>query len=217
MKSLDHFEEKIGYQFQKKALLKGALTHSSVRHSGNMFERLEFLGDRVLGVVIAQFLYEQFEREPEGDLAKRLAVLVSKDTCDKVGHLIALPQVLKLSGDRSGNSAILADAVEALIGAIYLDGGLDPCRKFIIQNWERFVRESSSPPKDAKTTLQEWAQSCGFPVPVYTLVETTGPDHAPLFRVEVSVQGQPSCSGEGNSKRVAEQMAAAKLLTSVSK
>ncbi|MBY0281490.1 MAG: ribonuclease III [Alphaproteobacteria bacterium] len=217
MKDLNPLEEKIGYQFKDQTLLKSALTHSSVRHSGNVFERLEFLGDRVLGVLIAEYLYKNFPKESEGDLAKRLAVLVSKETCNKVGHLIALSDFLKLIGDRSPHSSVLADAVEALIAALYLDGGLDECRKFVIRCWKVFIEKNMIPPKDAKTTLQEWAQAKGLPIPVYKLIESSGPDHEPLFKVEVTIMNKPPYYGIGSSKRIAEQAAASDLLTSLIK
>ena len=217
MKDLSSLEEEIGYRFHDQALLKNSLTHSSVRHSGNLFERLEFLGDRVLGVVIAEHLYKHFPKESEGDLAKRLAVLVSKETCNAVGNLIALPDFLNLIGDRNPNSAILADAVEALIAALYLDGGLDECRKFVICYWKVFIEKNMMPPKDSKTTLQEWAQGKGLPIPVYRLIEASGPDHEPLFKVEVSIMNKPPHYGVGNSKRIAEQAAASDLLASLLK
>lgn len=217
MKDIKFLEEKMGYKFRDQVLLRNALTHSSVRHSGNVFERLEFLGDRVLGVVIAEYLYKHFPKESEGDLAKRLAVLVSKETCDKIGKLIELPEVLKLAGERSSNSAVLADAVEALIAALYLDGGLDECRRFIIRYWKTFIEKNMTPPKDSKTTLQEWAQSKGLAIPVYKLVESSGPDHEPLFKVEVSIVNKPPHYGVGSSKRIAEQAAASDLLASLLK
>lgn len=217
MKDIDSLEEKIGYKFKNQDLLKKALTHSSVRHSGNVFERLEFLGDRVLGVVIAEYLYKNFQKESEGDLAKRLAVLVSKETCNQIGNLITLPDFLRLAGDRSTNSAVLADAVEAMIAAIYLDGDLKAAGQFIVNYWKPFIEKNAAPPKDPKTTLQEWAQSKGLPIPLYKLVESSGPQHEPVFKVEVSIINHPSHYGVGNSKRIAEQAAANSLLASLSK
>lgn len=217
MKEVSSLEERIGYKFKNQALLKGALTHSSVRHSGNVFERLEFLGDRVLGVVIAEYLYKHFPKESEGDLAKRLAVLVSKEACNKIGNLITLPDFLKLAGDRSTNSAVLADAVEALIAAVYLDGGLEACSQFIVRYWKAFIEQNAAPPKDSKTTLQEWAQSKGLPIPVYTIVESSGPQHEPIFKVEVTIMDHLSHYGVGSSKRIAEQAAANSLLASLLK
>lgn len=217
MKDISSLEEKINYKFKNQDFLKKALTHSSVRHSGNAFERLEFLGDRVLGVVIAEYLYKHFQKENEGDLAKRLAVLVSKETCDQIGNLVTLPDFLKLAGDRSTNSAVLADAVEAVIAAIYLDGGLKACSQFIINYWKPFIEKNTAPPKDPKTTLQEWAQSKGLAIPSYKLIESSGPQHEPLFKVEVSIMNHPPHFGVGNSKRIAEQAAATSLLASLLK
>ncbi len=211
-------EEKIGYCFKSKQLIQSALTHSSVRHKGRLFERLEFLGDRVLGLVIADLLYKRFPKENEGDLAKRSAALVRREACDKVAKSLSLQDYLVLvSTEKVSNNAILANAMEALIGAMYLDGGLIPCHQLIQKHWEDLLTEDAEPPKDAKSSLQEWAQRKGKPIPVYKIIDCTGPGHAPFFRVSVLIESLPEVIGEGASKRQAEQNAAKILLESFQK
>lgn len=211
-------ETKIGYRFKKLNLLESALTHSSVRSKGKLFERLEFLGDRVLGLVIADLLYHKFSAETEGDLAKRLAVLVCRDACIKIADTLDLRQFFQVVGNEIGpNSAMLADAVEAFIGAIYLDGGMAPCQHFIKKYWDELLNGDLTPPKDAKTSLQEWAQSQGKKIPTYALISTEGPDHGPTFVVSVHVEGLREANGKGASKRQAEQKAAQTLLEMIQK
>jgi ribonuclease-3 len=218
MTSFCFLEEKIGYRFKNQQLIQSALTHSSVRHKGKLFERLEFLGDRVLGLVVADLLYKRFPSEKEGDLAKRSAALVRREACDKVARFLSLQDYLVLvSTENIPNNAILANAMEALIGAMYLDGGLSPCHQFIQQYWEELLSEDIKPPKDAKSSLQEWAQSKGKPIPVYNVIECTGPGHAPFFRVGVFIESLSEVIGEGASKRQAEQNAAKILLESLKK
>lgn len=210
---------KIPYHFQDETLLKMALTHpSSTRsHKVSDFERLEFLGDRVLGLVISQMVYERYPKEKEGDLAKRFAALVCREACWDVAQQMNLSHHLKASfGDTSPNSAILADAVEAIIGAIYLDGGLEAAKAFINTYWSALLEKDIRPPKDAKTALQELAQSKNSNVtPVYEVVDHTGPAHTPTFTVRLTVEGIGNAIGTGTSKRQAEQMAAKKLLEEI--
>jgi len=214
--NLQSLEEKLGHTFKDKNLLKMAITHSSVRGSGKHFERLEFLGDRVLELVVSENLYKQFTAEKEGDLAKRLAALVCRSTCEQVAGYLNLAEYIKVNGaDLGPRSAILGDAMEALIGAIYLDGQLPACKKFINKMWFGETMQNIEPPKDSKTSLQEWAQINKKPIPVYKLLETTGPDHAPTFHVEVQVAGRQTVMGEGNTKRAAEQDAARKFLSTI--
>lgn len=218
MTSLSLLEEKIDYHFKDAKLAQSALTHSSVRHKGGLFERLEFLGDRVLGLVIADLLYKRFPKENEGDLAKRSAALVRGEACDKVARSLSLQDHLVLvSKENTSNNAILANAMEALIGAMYLDGGLIPCHQLIQKHWEDLLTEDAEPPKDAKSSLQEWAQRKGKPIPVYKIIDCTGPGHAPFFRVSVLIESLPEVIGEGASKRQAEQNAAKILLESFQK
>ncbi len=213
MSDLKVLQQKLGYTFQKESLLQAALTHSSVRSAGKNFERLEFLGDRVLGLVICEILYHRFPKEREGDLAKRLASLVRREACESVAEILQLSGFLKTTAaDLGKRSAILGDAVEALLGALYLDGGLAPCTHLIKTFWKGLWDQTSTPPKDAKTQLQEWAQSQGKPIPVYQLVSVKGPDHAPTFEVKVSIDGYPEILTTGLSKRQAEQKAALSFL-----
>ena len=217
MQRLQDLEKKIGHVFKNKNLLEAALTHSSIRLGGKDFERLEFLGDRVLELVVAEQLYLYFTKEKEGDLAKRLAALVCREACEKVGHELELSNFIMLNGaELSPRSAILSDAVEALLGAMYLDAGLVPCSHFIKLYWKDLRNKTLSPPKDPKTTLQEWAQTHEKAVPTYELIETTGPDHAPTFLVQVHVLNHVPVKGNGTSKRQAEQNAALNFMDNIS-
>ncbi|MBX9805872.1 MAG: ribonuclease III [Alphaproteobacteria bacterium] len=207
---------KIPYKFQDSTLLKMALTHPSSSRSQKVsdFERLEFLGDRVLGLVIAKMVYERYPKEKEGDLAKRFAALVCREACLEIAHQMNLSTHLIASlGDITPNSALLADAVEALIGAIYLDGGIEAASTVINAYWPALLEKDISPPKDPKTALQELAQSKNLGVvPSYEVLDHSGPAHTPTFTVRVSVEGLGEAIGTGASKRQAEQMAAKKLL-----
>jgi ribonuclease-3 len=210
--------EILGYEFSDPVLARVALTHRSAAGRGDpTYERLEFLGDRVLALVIADLLFEHYPHEEEGALAKRLVALVRRETLAEVAAKLSLGPLITLSkgeeeaGGRS-NPAILADVCEALIGAIFRDGGLPPARKFIERHWHFLMTSEKTPPKDAKTTLQEWAQGKGFDLPEYTTVARTGPDHAPRFTIEVSVDKFPPERADGASKRIAEQAAAELLL-----
>jgi ribonuclease-3 len=190
----------------------------SLRSADN--QRLEFLGDRVLGLVISEMLFTAFPDEDEGALARRLAALVRQDGLDQVAREIELGKYLLLSrGEEEGggrkNPAILADACEALIGALYLDGGLEMARRFIERHWRSKMDAEAKPPQDAKTTLQEWAQAAGLALPLYTVVKSEGPPHDPVFEVSVSVAGQKPVTARGRSKRAAEQAAARGLLDQV--
>jgi ribonuclease-3 len=213
------FLNAISYKFNNIDLLRKALIHPSVSslYRETEFERLEFLGDRVLGLVIAHSVYSRHPEEPEGDLAKRFASLVCREACMDIAIQINLDRYLKVSaGDATPNSAILADGVEALIGAIYLDGGMESATRFITCYWAALWEKDRTPPKDAKTTLQEYAQKKGSGiVPVYKVTDHTGPAHAPTFCVQVSVKGLGDATGCGASKRQAEQAAAKTLLETV--
>jgi ribonuclease III len=212
-----HPEFELGCRFKDSALLEQALTHSSMsgasgdRLSSN--ERLEFLGDRVLGLVIAHILYQRFPDEPEGDLARRHAALVRKEALARIAIEAGLGDCVRMSrgeDDAGGreNPGLLADACEAVIGAIYLDGGLEAAAEFVHGYWQALVDEDPTPPKDAKTMLQEWAQGRGLALPKYRETAREGPPHAPIFSVEVVVSGIAPVTGVGPSKRAAEQAAA---------
>ncbi len=209
----------LGYGFRRPELLRQALTHPSAtshRKGGAAhYERLEFLGDRVLGLVVADLLMARFPSESEGALAKRLSALVRRETLIEVAIGIGLDRHLVLGvgeQDSEVNGSMMADACEAMIGALYLDGGLEVARDFVVPHWMPFVEAEITPPQDAKTGLQEWAQARGLPLPDYREVDRRGPHHEPWFTVEVTVEGYAPASGEGGSKRVAEQAAAGRLL-----
>jgi ribonuclease-3 len=211
-------EERLGHRFANPGLLERALTHSSAASDASN-ERLEFLGDRVLGLVVADKLYSLYPQDPEGMLALKLNALVRKDTCAVAAAAAGLPKHLVLANSeaKSGgrNKAVIrAGACEAVIAALYLDGGVDAARRFIEQYWANAFASLNSDMRDAKTALQEWAQSGpAKATPVYRLVRREGPDHAPAFVVEVSAGEQEPVNGEGRSKREAEQAAAQAMLT----
>lgn len=214
---IEELAGRLGYRFADDTLLREALSHPSQAGAGRSYERLEFLGDRVLGLVVADLLMHRFPAEPEGDLARRFAALVSRDCLLAVARDLDLGGFLSLakgeeeSGGRE-NPATLADACEAVIGALYQDGGLAAARQFIAGEWTSRIEADLAPPRDAKTALQEWAQAAKKPLPVYRTVTVEGPSHEPVFRVEVEVEGFPPESARGSSKRVAERAAAAALL-----
>jgi ribonuclease-3 len=207
----------LGHEFADPKLLREALAHPSTSATGRSYERLEFLGDRVLGLVVADLLMRRFPGEDEGDLARRFAALVSRDGLLAVARSLDLGRYLSLargeeeSGGRE-NPAILADACEAVIGALYLDGGFEAARRFVSAHWTSRIEADLAPPQDAKTALQEWAQAARKPLPVYRTTGTDGPSHEPVFHVEVEVEGYPPASASGPSKRAAERAAAAALL-----
>ncbi len=223
-RALSQLQENLGHRFAKPALLERALTHPSVSadpsHQGGDYERLEFLGDRVLGLVVAEMLFARFPEEAEGLLARRLAKLVGKETLAAVAEDLGLGNVMRFAmgeDEKQGrsNPGLLSDACEAVIAALYLDGGLAVAQKFIVGAWQKRIEEDRDPPSDAKTELQEWAQGRGLPLPSYTEISREGPPHDPLFTIGVEVAGQPPQSGSGRSKRMAEQDAATQLLALV--
>ena len=215
--ALSELETRLGHSFKDRDLLTRALTHASASTIDSN-ERLEFLGDRVLGLVIAEQLHHRFPDDPEGIMALKLNALVRSEACARAAEKIGLGEFLILansevvSGGRK-KSAILAGACEAVIAALYLDGGFDVARDFILANWEEQFAGLGRDMRDAKTALQEWAQARkGGAAPVYKLVKREGPDHAPRFVVEVEVAGHSPMTGEGGSKQGAEQAAARAML-----
>lgn len=215
---------RLGHAFARPELLREALTHrgAAVAGDGPRFgnERLEFLGDRVLGLVIAQLVHSGFPDEPEGILARRFTGLVRREALEEVASGLGLGAYLILaeSDAQSGardNRGIQADACEAVIGALYLDGGLEVARSFILKHWAPLVSDFGAGVRDAKTRLQEWAQARGLPLPSYREVERSGPAHVPEFVIEAAVKGQPPARGRASSKRAAEQAAAENLLTAI--
>ena len=219
----------LGHRFQRPELLREALTHRSAVSGPRLGrgrtgpstgagsnERLEFIGDRVLGLLIAEWLAERFPHEQEGALGPRLAHLVSQPTIAAIAERLGLPAVLAVSpGEaRAGVrrlATVLADATEAMIGALYLDGGLDPARAFVRRAWEEAMGTHAAPPKDAKTALQEWLLGRGMQLPTYELVSREGPPHDPVFVIAVEAAGARG-EGKAGSKRMAERLAAEDLL-----
>ena len=212
--SLSLLEEKLHYTFLDQGLFTLALTHRSqkTRHQKESFERLEFLGDRVLGLVIASYLYRNFPKESEGVLAKRLASLVSKISCAIVAKDLDLHLFVKASSyDMHMTSHILPDALEALLGAIFLEGGFERVQPVILHLWKNLFKIQDRPPIDYKTALQEWSQGALGLMPVYTVLSSTGPAHAPEFVIEVTIGDRYSSQGIGATKRMAETKAAEQL------
>ena len=212
--------ETLGHGFQDETLLRRALTHAGA-DAARSNERLEFLGDRVLALVVTEELYRRYPEEDEGTLTRRVHALVRWEACARVGEEIGLWNHLVLTrSEAAGGRArgpIVGSALEAVIAALYLDGGMAVARAFIERWWEPMFADPASDSRDAKTRLQEWAQGRerDAGAPVYTMKEQAGPDHAPHFLVEAKVTGFPAVTGEGGSKRQAEQVAAAKLLAMV--
>lgn len=209
----------LGHDFARLDLLAIALTHPSAARPGEApsYERLEFLGDRVFGLVLADMLMARFPNESEGDLARRHAPLVSRDSLVAVARGIGLGRFLRMSPGEAGagtrdSASVMADSLEAVFGALYLDGGLAAAAPVIERLWSPLIAAAPTPPLEAKTALQEWAQGRGRPLPVYRTVATSGPPHKPVFVVEVQVEGLPSATGSGGAKRIAEQDAACALL-----
>ncbi|CAN7223756.1 ribonuclease III [Rhizobium sp. LjRoot258] len=211
-------EALIGHEFAEKERLDRALTHASARtQKGGNYERLEFLGDRVLGLCVAELLFRTFGAATEGELSVRLNQLVSADTCAEVADELGLhlfirtgADVKKLTGKRMMN--VRADVVESLIAAIYLDGGLEVSRRFILKFWEKRAARADGARRDAKTELQEWSHAKFGITPIYRVEERTGPDHDPRFTVTVEVAGVQPETGIERSKRAAEQVAATRML-----
>jgi len=209
-------EQKLGYRFKNPAYMEQALTHSSMTGAVNN-ERIEFLGDRVLNLVMAHTLFEQFPHENEGSLAKRHSALVQGTMLAAVGNTIGIGDFLILSeGERHSGGAenenIVSDAMEAMLGAIFLDGGLESARGVIIRLWDKYILSPAEIHQDPKTELQEWVQARSLPLPEYDIVSRTGPDHAPRFEIEVRVQGYDPVLADGSSRRQAEKEAARIML-----
>jgi ribonuclease-3 len=207
--------DKLGHEPHDIGLFQMALTHSSL--DGPSYERLEFLGDRVLGMVIARALYERYPQEPEGHLSKRYNALVDRATCADNGREIGLPPLIRLGRqareDRASESEnVVGDVVEALIGALYLDGGLEVAQRFILKLWDAELSNQRKAPQHPKSALQELAAAKGVKAPLYEIVSRTGAHHAPKFTVRVSVNTLGEASAEGASKQEAETAAAAALL-----
>ena len=219
-KRIAELENRIGHSFSNHDRLIRALTHSSAtKKAGDVshYERLEFLGDRVLGLCIANMLFEKFPTAREGELSVRLNALVSGNACAEIADAIGLHEFIfagtgakQLAGKRM--KSVRADVVESLIAAIYLDGGLDAVNRFVERFWKERIDQDSGAIRDSKTALQEWAHSAVEATPTYHIAEKTGPDHDPLFVVQVNIDKVKPATGKGRSKRAAEQAAAQSVL-----
>jgi ribonuclease-3 len=208
-------EHQLGHEPKNIALFELAFTHSSVGNSN--YERLEFLGDRVLGMVIARALYDRYPNEPEGNLSKRYNALVDRETCAENGREIGVPGLIRLGKQAREDGAsqsenVVGDVVEALIGALILDGGFEVAERFILKAWEADLASQRRAPQHPKSALQELAAAKGVKAPVYEVVSRTGAHHAPKFTIRVSVQKLGEATAEGTSKQDAETAAAAALL-----
>lgn len=216
---LGDIEARISWRFSDPELLRLALTHSSLgdgKSGRGNYERLEFLGDRVLNLIAAQKLTALYPDEKEGGLALRLNQLVRRETCARAARRAGLGDALMMApseakGGGRDKDSILGDACEALLGALYLDGGLKPAEAFFDRFWADEMDGVRTAPQDPKTKLQEWSLGRGLGVPVYTLVSQTGPDHRPIFAVEARIEGGRAATGDGESKQAAERAAAAAL------
>ncbi|QTP64443.1 ribonuclease III [Candidatus Liberibacter africanus] len=211
-------EEKIGYTFSDKSLLEKAFTHSSISRSPQeSYERLEFLGDRVLGLLISRLLFNHFDSAKEGELSVRFNALVSAETCSQVAKELSISSFILVSSDLRRDvcnfiTSIQADVVESLIAALYLDGGMEVTNDFVEKYWKHRALKEGKIRRDAKTELQEWAHAKFGVTPIYTVTFRSGPDHHPCFTVMVEVSGISPAKGVDFSKRAAEQVAAAEIL-----
>ena len=209
----------LGYVFKSKKLLKKALTLGFENHFAG-YERLEFLGDRVLGVIVAEMLFQAFPNEPEGDLARRFTALTRAEPLARIAADLKFDKYL-ISAVPSNRpdvtKAVLSDVCEAVIAALFLDGGLETAKQFVIRYWTPFMEKISAPPVDAKTKLQEWAQAQKLSLPVYTQLDRHGPDHSPVFVMQVEIEGFEAVRAEGASKREASQKAASEFLKRLEK
>ncbi|CAH1660953.1 Ribonuclease 3 [Hyphomicrobiales bacterium] len=216
---LGAIEDRIGYRFGRRDLLVQALTHISAVPSdkAHTYQRLEFLGDRVLGLAVSDMLFRAFPDAEEGELSRRLAELVRRESCAEVAVTWGVSDHVRLgdgeiAAGAQQNAAILADICEAIVGAAFVDGGAAAAQGIVERAFGERLHAPRRPLRDAKTALQEWAQGRGLPTPSYVVASRSGPDHAPHFRIAVMVRGMTPAEGAGTSKRVAEQAAAREFL-----
>ncbi len=217
IKNLANFQKKVGINFHNQKLLTKSFTHKSYNPIDNN-EKLEFLGDRVLGLIISQNLLKFFPNDKEGDLDKKLASLVNKNQCAKIAKDINLQDYILIKNTQNNTNIenkVLSDCLESVIGCIYLDQGLDIAEKFIIKNWRKYLNKSLITERDSKTKLQEYSLKNYKLLPVYKLLDNKGPRHKPLIKVSVKIKDSKNIIATGNSKKEAEQKAARKLLTSL--
>ena len=218
MINIKTIENSIKYHFVNRALLEAAITHTSFENNKKdyTYERLEFLGDRVLGLVIADLIYKNFLNESEGDLARRIAFLVSGKTLSEIAIKLKLQNYVRVSENlkfnNGENNSILSDTMEAIIGAIFLDSNYSEVKKVIKYIWIEYIKNDVKPPKDPKSALQELSMELKYEMPVYSNYIKEGPDHSPVFKVKVSIKGLNKSQGIGVSKKSAEIDAASKLL-----
>ena len=214
MENLEELEKILGYQFKNPGLLKQALTHSS--YSSKLtenYERLEFLGDRVLGLAIARLLYKFFPNEPEGSLSQRHTGLVNKDRVSEVALSLHLDKFVIVANEEiRDNENVMCDVCEAVIGAIFIDGGCECAILFVNNHWKELIDRNMAPPKDSKTCLQEVAHEKNLGSPQYRVISREGSEHEPIFHMEVILAGGLSEKGSGRNKKLAEQEAATKML-----
>ncbi len=206
-------EDILGYSFKRNILLTQALTPPVLqqRKQGKAFERLEFLGDRVLGLIIAEALYVHYAHDEEGKLAKRLSYLTSREFCNIIAERIDLARFIPIKIDELKGTSVLANCIESVIAALYIDGGLQASQNFIHKYWGDAIHALEELPKDSKTLVQEWAQKRGMEIPEYKEISRSGPDHAPSYVLEISLQNGWTATGEGKNKKHAERDAAQKL------
>ena len=218
MPGLSELEALLGHAFANQGLVDAALTHGSRQEAVADYQRLEFLGDRVLSLVVAEELYTRFPQEKEGALAARLSNLVRAETCAKIAEQLNVADFIQVGAveKRKGvqnMASVLGDVIEALIGALYLDGGLAVARRFIVQHWEAMFTQAPASLKDAKTFVQEWALGQAMPLPNYVVLGREGPQHAPRFEVSLQVGNHTSATGQGPSKQAAEMDAATNFIS----
>jgi ribonuclease-3 len=218
--AVEALEARIGHAFADRDLLERALTHASVGQGATAVghnERLEFLGDRVLNLTVAEHIMAARPDYTEGELSKLMSRLVDYKTCAAAARAAGLPDALRFDASASKmgarkNDRVLGDACEALIAALYLDGGLETARTFVTTFWAEPLKDLGRPEKDPKTLLQEWAMARALPLPAYAMLDQTGPSHEPRFTIEVRIQGFAPEAAEAGSKRDAEKAAAQRML-----
>jgi ribonuclease III len=213
----DDIAQRLGHEFKDRSLLRHALTHSSTNKKQDDYQRLEFLGDRVLALVIAEELFRLNPAHREGDMANLHSNLVRGEICGRVGAELKISDFIVVGAveHKKGvnlNASIVGDVVEAIIGGIYLDGGLQAAKVFILKNWSTHIAERKSVNKDPKTFLQEWALARGLPIPDYRVSKREGLEHSPVFTVTLGIKGKDAIEGVGTSKRLAEMSAADNFL-----
>lgn len=214
---LEQVSRQIGHRFTDPVLLTRALTHGSTQKHKGDYQRLEFLGDRILGLVIAEYLFRNFPNLSEGELTPIHSGLVRAEACAAAGDTIGLSEIVIVgAGEKAKgvnlNRTVLGDVMEALVAAVYLDGGMEAARDFVLRTWAELLTNPQAIVKDAKTFLQEWALARAYPIPNYRILSREGPEHEPVFVVSVEVKDHPSAEGSAKSKRAAEQEAAGLFL-----